>query len=94
MKNGSICITESDAPVVTAPKADPPIIVNDTLQMRARVPGTNETNLSVHVTDVTWIDSVYIDLTPILGPGNEMVQMAGPDGRDNGDWWIMTNAAY
>lgn len=50
--------------------------------------------MSVHVTDVTWIDSVYIDLTLILGPDNEMVQTTGPDGRDNGNWWIMTNAAY
>ena len=93
-KNGSICITESDAPVVTAPKADPPIIVNDTPQMRARVPGTRLTNLSVHATDATWVDSAYIDLTPILGPGNDMVQMTGPDGGNNGDWWIVTNAAY
>jgi len=93
----SICIYESDAPFVTDPTASPAVILNDTAQMRPRVQtpdSTNTTNLSVHVTDTTWVDSVYIDLTPILGAGHAMEKMTGPDGQPSGDWWIETNASH
>ena len=95
--NCSICIYELDAPFVTDPTASPAVILNDTAQMRPRVQtpdSTNTTNLSVHVTDTTWVDSVYIDLTPILGAGHAMEKMTGPDGQPSGDWWIETNASY
>ena len=94
ISNCSISIGESNLPEVTAPAASPSVILNDTAQMRPRKPGTNITNLTVHVTDDTGVGSVYINLTQILGAGHDMVQMIGPDGQLSGDWYIVTNASY
>ena len=94
ISNCSISIGESNLPEVTAPDASPSVILNDTAQMRPRKPGTNITNLTVHVTDDTGVGSVYINLTPILGAGHDIVQMIGPDGQPYGDWHIVTNASY
>jgi len=89
-------IIEDDAPVVVGPVADPPFILNDTRQMRGRLLGTNVTNLTVHITDATSVEEVYVNLTPILGNPtvNNEVMMTGPDEAKAGVWYWETNASY
>jgi len=92
--SGGLHIMEDDEPWIVAPVACPPCILNDTTELRGRVQDaqcTNITNLTVHVTDATSVEAVYVDLTP-LGAG--IVPMTGPDGAMAGDWYYVTNAAY
>ena len=92
-QNCSICIYETEPPVVTDPTADPVVILND--NGRARVANTNISTLSVQLTDDTGVSSVTIDLSPIKGPGHEAVAMSRDSGTDkNGVWKILTNADF
>lgn len=98
--SGGLHIIESTPPIVTPPVATPAVILNDTIPWRARVQQiaapfcTNETNLTVFITDATAITEVYVDLSPILGAGYEEVRMTGPDGAAAGTWYTVTNASY
>jgi len=100
VNNCSLCIVESNKPIVSPPIATPAVILNDTPEMRARVQQTaapfctNVTNLTVFVTDDTEVAAVYVNLTPILGAGHNMVKMTGPDGSAAGTWYNETNASY
>jgi hypothetical protein len=91
------CIEEENIPQIPSyPVATPDRILNDTPLRRARVQQnncTNITNLSVRVTDDTEVAAVYVNLTPILGAGHEMVQMQGAPSAD-GYWYLDTNANY
>ena len=97
VQNSTICIVEHQKPTVTCQAASPPVILNDTMRARAQYPtgypySTNMSNLSVHVTDATNVTAVYIDLTPL---GSGIVQMDGPDGAMEGNWYCnKTNALY
>jgi hypothetical protein len=85
--DGSIAIAETVAPIVSNPTATPDTILND--NGRARVPGTNVSQLSVHVTDTTGVSSVTINLTPILGPGNDCVPMTLIEGDSKSGTWAV-----
>ena len=87
--NCSICIGDPYAPIVSSPSANPDTILND--NGRARVPGTNVSVLSVIVTDENGIASVTINLSPILGPGNDSVPMTNVMGDQ---WEVEVNAPY
>jgi len=88
----NFCIEESNIPGVTNPTASPTRILND--NGRARASGTNLSNLSVWVTDDTEVDTVTINLTPILGgAGNDSVLMLLVSGtKQAGTWEVETNA--
>jgi len=91
VNNCTICIEESNIPGVTAPTASPTRILND--NGRARVSGTNLSTLSVWVEDDTEVDTVTINLTPILGAGNDSVSMNLTSGtKQAGTWSVVTNA--
>ncbi|RLG28482.1 hypothetical protein DRO03_09730 [Methanosarcinales archaeon] len=88
--NCSICIGDPYAPVVSEPSANPDTILND--NGRARVPGTNVSVLSVTVTDENGVASVTINLSSILGLGNNSVPMTNMVGTDQ--WTVEVNAPY
>jgi hypothetical protein len=88
--NCSICIEDPYAPVVSRPSANPDTILNDNGRVRAA--GTTVSVLSVVVTDANGIASVTINLSPILGPGNDSVPMTKVMGADK--WTVEVNAPY
>ena len=91
--NGSLAITENAPPIVSNPTATPDTILND--NGRARVPDTNVSQLSVHVTDTTGVSSVTVNLTPILGPGNDGVPLTLIAGDSkSGTWAVDVTATY
>jgi len=92
--NCSICILETNEPVVTYPNADPQTILND--NGRGRCSGTNLSQLNVTVADDTCVQNVTIDLTAIFGgPGNYSVPMSLIKGTNlTGTWSIVVNAPY
>jgi hypothetical protein len=92
--NGSICIGDSDAPILTSSIiASPQTILND--NGRARVSGTNITRITANVTDDKGVDNVAINLTPIRGPGHDAMAMTLIDGTEKaGIWSIDTNADH
>jgi hypothetical protein len=91
--NGSLAITESAPPIVSNPTATPDTILND--NGRARVPGTNVSQLSVHVTDTIGVSSVTVNLTPIRGPGNDAVPLTLIAGDStSGTWAVDVTATY
>ena len=81
---GGLCIREDDPPTVSA-VADPPLIYNSSCSCPDR------TNLTVHATDATSVEEVWVDLTPL---GGVLTQMTGPDGATDGDWYNVTCADY
>ena len=91
--SGSLAIREDAPPVVSDTTATPGTILND--NGRARVPGTNVSELSVHVADTAGVASVTVNLTPIRGPGNDNVPMTRTAGDDqSGIWSLNVTATY
>ena len=89
--NCSICIVDDVPPVMEYPTASPPEILND--NGRARVPGTNVSQLSVIVSDPSEANSTTVNLTPIRGSGFEHVPMNLVSGTVySGVWSTTTNA--
>ena len=90
---GSFKIKEGIPPLVGNPTATPSIILND--NGRARVPGTNVSQLNVSIADASGVCSVTINLTPILGPGHDRVPMSLIEGNNKcGIWSVTTTANY
>jgi len=75
--NGSFNVSDATAPLVTDPRADPPVVSND---------GTTTSRLSVTVTDESDITSVTIDLSAIGGSSSQPMSMAGSE-------WAYTTSA-
>ena len=89
--NCSICIEDDVPPVTEYPSASPPRILND--NGRARVPGTDVSQLSVIVSDPSGVNSVTVNLTPVRGPGFESIPMVLSSGTNySGVWSATTNA--
>ena len=88
VSSGTFTILDVAEPLVTNPSATPAAILNDNDYGRPRVPGTNNSQLNISVTDNTAVDTVTIDLSPTGGSAaEEMINIPGTD-----IWTVTTTA--